>query len=233
MPITTSCDCGRKLNLKDELAGKTVKCPQCGTALKVPDSKSTATAVATPPPRSAPADSRIMPKPPSGKTEEPKAGPKVIMSNFKSLEDFDDAGNAKKKKKVFDDQDKTAHEEGTTGGEMAKIAAEAMKQADERPKARCPGCGRGVKPDDVICMKCGTNIKTGRRIGESAFAITPKKVMLALGIMAICAAGALWHFLKVPPITKQGQDIEQILTEKQEKEDTIAKLDALVNDADA
>ena len=36
MPIVIACQCGKKLQAKDELAGKRVKCPQCGQPLTVP-----------------------------------------------------------------------------------------------------------------------------------------------------------------------------------------------------
>jgi hypothetical protein len=36
MPIPVQCDCGRSLRIKDELAGRKVKCPQCGAVLVVP-----------------------------------------------------------------------------------------------------------------------------------------------------------------------------------------------------
>jgi hypothetical protein len=36
MPISMSCDCGRSLRVKDEFAGRKVKCPQCGAVLAVP-----------------------------------------------------------------------------------------------------------------------------------------------------------------------------------------------------
>src|SRR5262245_9132062 len=35
MPVTFSCACGRSLHVKDELAGREVKCPQCGGGLAV------------------------------------------------------------------------------------------------------------------------------------------------------------------------------------------------------
>lgn len=233
MPITTSCSCGRKLNLKDELAGKTVKCPQCGAALKVPDGKSTATAVATPPPRSAPADSKIIEKPSAPAKKKDDAGPKIVMSNFKSLEDFDDAGNLKKKKKTFTKEEEAASEVGTSGGEMAKIAAEALTAEKNKPKHRCPGCGKGVKPDDVICIKCGTNIKTGRRLGESAFTLSRRTMLIVVGILAISAAGAFYHFTKIPPPPPGRANEEAVKQEQGEIEDTLAKLKEIVEDGDA
>src|SRR5262245_54237271 len=36
MPITLSCTCGKALKLKDELAGRRVRCPACSGVLTVP-----------------------------------------------------------------------------------------------------------------------------------------------------------------------------------------------------
>ncbi|MEO1525267.1 MAG: hypothetical protein AAFX06_07505 [Planctomycetota bacterium] len=36
MPIQVSCKCGKSLTVKDQFAGKAVKCPSCGQALRVP-----------------------------------------------------------------------------------------------------------------------------------------------------------------------------------------------------
>lgn len=36
MAIKAACQCGQSFNARDELAGKTVKCPKCGGALKIP-----------------------------------------------------------------------------------------------------------------------------------------------------------------------------------------------------
>lgn len=37
MPIAVSCECGGKFRARDELAGRTVKCPRCGNPLTVPN----------------------------------------------------------------------------------------------------------------------------------------------------------------------------------------------------
>ncbi len=39
MPIAVHCDCGRALRLKDDLAGRKVRCPACGDVLAVPKPK--------------------------------------------------------------------------------------------------------------------------------------------------------------------------------------------------
>lgn len=37
MAIDLSCDCGRALRIKEELAGKKIRCPECKSILKVPE----------------------------------------------------------------------------------------------------------------------------------------------------------------------------------------------------
>ncbi len=44
MPISVPCQCGKTLNVRDELAGKAVKCPACQKVLQVPTSKNPAAA---------------------------------------------------------------------------------------------------------------------------------------------------------------------------------------------
>ena len=38
MPISITCQCGKKLKAPDKLAGKSVKCPACQHLLTVPES---------------------------------------------------------------------------------------------------------------------------------------------------------------------------------------------------
>ena len=40
MPISVSCDCGARLKVRDEAAGKRVKCPKCQAAIQVPQAES-------------------------------------------------------------------------------------------------------------------------------------------------------------------------------------------------
>jgi Zn finger protein HypA/HybF involved in hydrogenase expression len=42
MPLVASCDCGNQIKAKRELAGKKVKCPSCGDALRLPHPKANA-----------------------------------------------------------------------------------------------------------------------------------------------------------------------------------------------
>src|SRR5262245_8361868 len=37
MPISVTCDCGRRLKARDEFAGKRAECPTCGRDVQIPD----------------------------------------------------------------------------------------------------------------------------------------------------------------------------------------------------
>lgn len=66
MAIKATCSkCGRELNVKDELAGKKGKCPDCGEVIQVPTLDESAAAAAEPeaPPAEAPAEPSPAPEP--------------------------------------------------------------------------------------------------------------------------------------------------------------------------
>jgi hypothetical protein len=50
MPISISCTCGKKFNVKDDLAGKKIKCPGCQAVLDVPVPSAVASGAAPPQP---------------------------------------------------------------------------------------------------------------------------------------------------------------------------------------
>ena len=39
MPIVFHCPCGRRLRVRDENAGRRIRCPDCGEALRVPEAE--------------------------------------------------------------------------------------------------------------------------------------------------------------------------------------------------
>src|SRR5438105_2547480 len=55
MPIKVQCACGKSLSAKDELAGKTVKCPGCQQPLKIPGGAASAAKVPAKPAAGKPA----------------------------------------------------------------------------------------------------------------------------------------------------------------------------------
>jgi hypothetical protein len=65
MPIPVKCSCGKSFSLKDELAGKAVKCPACQNVIKIPvPGKVVASASPT---AGKPAAGQAAPKPPAAK----------------------------------------------------------------------------------------------------------------------------------------------------------------------
>lgn len=48
MPIPVQCQCGKKLSVKDQFAGKTLKCPACGSAIQVPARQAAPSPVSNP-----------------------------------------------------------------------------------------------------------------------------------------------------------------------------------------
>jgi len=64
MPIKVTCQCGKSFAAKDELAGKTVKCPSCQKPLRIPAANQPAAPAATAPkkPASKPAAPQPAPK---------------------------------------------------------------------------------------------------------------------------------------------------------------------------
>src|SRR5688500_3670289 len=102
MPIKVTCTCGQSFAAKDELGGKTVRCPKCAQPLKIPSAATAA--VANAPPR------------PS------------VAAQSGSL--FDDAGL----------------KAAPVGGNL------------------CPGCAQPLQPNAVLCIKCGYNLKLGRKM---------------------------------------------------------------------
>ena len=39
MPISVECSCGRVLSVKEEVAGRRVRCPECRKPVRVPEKK--------------------------------------------------------------------------------------------------------------------------------------------------------------------------------------------------
>ncbi|MFG0253598.1 MAG: zinc ribbon domain-containing protein [Rhodopirellula sp. JB053] len=127
--------CGKQLNVKDELAGKAIKCPGCGKVLRVgaaggarPAAKSPAAAkpAAAKPAQSRPAASRPAASGPSGSPVAPAANPLGVGATQSTMDDL--------------------------------FAEEGL---DREVHAYCPACNKELKPGSVLCTNCGFNLSTG------------------------------------------------------------------------
>ncbi|HTU20060.1 MAG TPA: hypothetical protein VMG10_18490 [Gemmataceae bacterium] len=72
MPIALSCSCGRAIRVKDELAGKKIRCPECKSILAVPRKKNEADDLVL---EVLPADDEEAPRRAAIQTEAPEVRP--------------------------------------------------------------------------------------------------------------------------------------------------------------
>lgn len=116
MPILAQCgSCQKKFKAGDQLAGKKVKCPQCGSVITIPQPQPPAAASSPPPP------------PP----------PSPFQSSVASILD----------------------EEDIPLQAMPKPAA-----TPAQPSRLCPGCGAGLSEQAVLCVHCGFDTRSGRKL---------------------------------------------------------------------
>jgi len=125
MPIKVTCKCGQTLNAKDELAGKTVRCPKCKEPLRIPAAPAAAPKAAAKQPAKKPAAK------PAARQQAQKPAPQqpAQAGPLGGLDDLFEEG-------------------GLTAG----------------PKPTCPECGENMSDVAVICVKCGYNRQTGKRL---------------------------------------------------------------------
>ena len=109
MTIEFGCTCGKKFQVKDELAGKQTKCPTCGHKLVIPD----------------PAESEGLEL--ADEEEEDLYGVSADEAKRSSDDAFPDA--------------------------LVGLTSE-----------RCPSCDELLEAGAVLCVKCGLNLKTGKRM---------------------------------------------------------------------
>jgi hypothetical protein len=133
MPIKVQCACGKAFAAKDELAGKTVKCPACQKPLKIPGAAAPAKAA----------------KQDGGKSA---AKPEAAKA----------AAPAKKSK--ADDDDYSLSAEEPPPRPTSNLFDEVGLKAAPKGTMPCPGCTEPLPPEAVICVKCGYNMKLGRKM---------------------------------------------------------------------
>lgn len=147
MPVEVACACGKSFRVPDRAAGKRVKCPACSQPVAVPSAAAA-----------------------SGATESIRA----TCSCGRAISVKSElAGKAVK----CPDCGQPVKIPGATtaAGRKASLAASGddglvglMDEVDLRASStgrRCPDCRSDMQPDDILCVKCGYNTETGRRLG--------------------------------------------------------------------
>ena len=76
---------------------------------------------------------------------------------------------------------------------------DAPSLAGGRP---CPSCKTPIERNAVLCIHCGYNLATGKKVGRGGLAINQKLLTLIGGglvVVALAAAYALWPEAEAPP----------------------------------
>lgn len=126
MVIRVQCNCGKRLKVKDELAGKTGNCPNCGENLKIPKPKSTP-----------------VPKPkPFKKSKPPRAKAPLLKSNDQFVTAQDIYGTPESREQLRDQYRHLATLEEPEETELMDHVGETIRHDvdlfAEPPKEICP-----------------------------------------------------------------------------------------------
>jgi hypothetical protein len=147
MAIELACPkCRQKYRLKDELAGKKAKCAKCGESMQIPGAKPVTAGVA--PAATAKTAQTSAPKPAAQKPAPAKpvaavvAPPKPVIAD--PLPDLSD---------LFDDS--------------FPVSAQPSRLESTSGGSSCPKCGERLGANAVVCVKCGYNKKTGKKMTTS------------------------------------------------------------------
>lgn len=154
MPIPTRCSCGAQFAAPDKLAGRRVKCPRCSEPVQVPSAAgedsgarggvSSVSAIGI---KCACGKSLKVPAKLAGKTVKcPGCGSALPVP-----------------RPVRTPATAGAASESSADDGVAGLLDEADLNLSKTGR-RCPECRSDLELDDVICVNCGYNTETGRRI---------------------------------------------------------------------
>ncbi len=155
MPIAVRCACGKSINAPDQLAGKKAKCPACGEALSIPAAAGASQGAA---PKAASSSSGaerpIYVTCECGKkfTAPAKlAGKSVQCPTCRQLVKLPKASDA-----------------GAASAKPSKDGVgDLLDEVDlgrSRTGHRCPECRADLQPDDILCIQCGYNLESGKKL---------------------------------------------------------------------
>lgn len=158
MPITVTCSCGQRLAAKEEHAGKQLKCPKCQAPIVVPHAPSTHATQKTATQRAAPVVC-------------PHCGSKFAVDNPALIGQRIPCPTCRT---PFEVPSPHLHSAVTTdapvdllgsltGDEMIAVGNSQIPGASS-----CPNCGSVVGVNAVLCVSCGTDLKTQQRIATES-----------------------------------------------------------------
>ncbi len=163
MSIEFSCECGRQVRVKPELAGKKIRCPGCGNPLRVP-AEGAADEPAAPATKSPPAQEET--RRPAGKTSRVgrKSGPIPLGKGAKAADASEIAPTRAPGGEATKMKSGRAAAAKSTGDDLDVKPMEDQDQGKAAGKKTfpCPGCGAALYAGDMMCITCGMDLSTGQ-----------------------------------------------------------------------
>ncbi len=181
MAINVTCRCGKKLAVRDELAGRKGKCPACGSVLEIPALPS---AGSPPPAPAAPPPARPAPKPAPAKP----------------------AGASPAPARPSPEPEKKSSSRIAFPPPPARETGAGGAGGGAKPGKTCHNCGAPVKAQEIFCVKCGVSLEqreqsklAGRKEVSVGFNRGPEanpwkgRAILAAVVLVPVLAGLVWH----------------------------------------
>lgn len=196
MPIQVKCSCGKALRVKDELAGKLVKCPGCSEKLRVPQ-------------QAAGAADKIRVKCECGKTlavSGKLAGKKVKCPGCAKVLAVPGPGappSAEPELKPPASDDLALGFKGDCPSCGAQVedgvvtcphcgvnteTGEKPAPAGDAEGDQCPKCGTPVQEGTNLCLQCGMSLALGKKERRKKGGLLPRKIGLVAGAAAAVMA---------------------------------------------
>ena len=192
MGIKIACQCGQRFEAKERLAGKTLKCPKCGSSVKIPQPKQAGLAVACQCGQKFAAKAQL-----AGKTVEcPKCGSPLKIPDAKQPRQ-----PARPKPQPKPQQKQTP--EAAALAAMPDPMGDPLDQAKldgQSPPNLCPGCRVVMPQGAIVCVQCGYNQQLGRKMEtvheteepaapQGGLASAPHQAEPAKGSLSLVALG--------------------------------------------
>ncbi len=187
MAISVTCRCGKKLAVRDELAGRKGKCPACGMVLSIPALPS----AAGPPPA-------LPPQPASAAIPSPKPAPKPPVEKTAASPSRPAAPARKEPESKSSSRIAFPPPSPPSGTSKEGGGVKSGKT--------CHNCGAPVKAQEIFCVKCGVSLErreTSTLVGRKevsvgfnrAAAENPwtRRAIVAAAVLAPVLAGLIWH----------------------------------------
>ncbi len=149
MPIVFRHKCGQRLALNIDMAGRTGRCPQCSERIVIPDREALLKMVE-------------------------KARAKHLQNKEK-----EEIGPI-----ALDTPRQEPATPATPAADIKRPAAPPLAPKAPKPPrpeevapptAKCPSCGNDIAADAVICVNCGTNLKTGKKLKTVSDKTSPEE----------------------------------------------------------